>query len=95
MQGGLTVFNIAGKPGHAEAVANETMTVLLQFAPQIRKTLCFDLDFNLGTVGKVSVLDSGQYTVPVQFTFVASFAWQLRQDLPPIRHVDVKLAYDI
>jgi hypothetical protein len=96
MHGSHTVFNIAAKAGHAEALANETAMFLLQFSPQIRGSLCFTGDFRLEEIGQIGRLEGsgGQYVVPVTFSYIAEIPWTLNANLPPIRHVHIKMLLD-
>jgi hypothetical protein len=92
-QGSHTIFCISTKPGHAEALVNETALVLLQFSPIIRSTLCFDQDFKIEEIGKLSRLEGsgGQYVVPTTFSYRSTYDWTIDADLPPIRNIDLSV----
>jgi hypothetical protein len=96
LQGSHTVFNISTKAGHAESLANETAMLLLQFSPAIRGCLCFTGDFQLEEIGQVGRLDGGggQYVVPVTFSYITEIPWTLNENLPPIRHIHIKMLLD-
>jgi len=96
LYGSHTVFNIATKPAYAETLANETTMLLAQYAPEIRYSLCFD-DFQLQEIGQLSILEGsgGQYVVPSTFSYIAQHGWTLDYDLPPLRHVDLKVLHGI
>lgn len=96
LQGSHTIFSIATKAGGAEALANETAILFMQYAPHIKHTLCFE-QFRLQEIGQLSVLEGsgGQYVVPSTFSYIARFEWGLDEDLPPLRHVELKVLYQI
>jgi hypothetical protein len=96
LKGSHTLFGIATKSAHAEALANEVAMLLLQYSPEIRHRLCFR-DFQLQEIGAVSLLEGsgGQYAVPVTFSHVSTFEWTLDKDLPPLRHIDIKVLYGL
>jgi hypothetical protein len=96
IHGSHTIFNIASKAGQAEALANETTMFLLQFSPMIRGSLCFTGDFQLEEIGQAGRLDGagGQYAVPVTFSYIAEIPWTLNENLPPIRHIHIKMLID-
>jgi len=93
LHGSHTIFCIAGKPNHAEMLANETAIYLLQFAPCIRGNLCFRGDFKLEQIGELATIQGvgGQYVVPVTFSYVTDFAWTIAPDVPVLRHINFKL----
>ncbi|GHT30386.1 hypothetical protein FACS1894214_0140 [Planctomycetales bacterium] len=95
-EGSHTIFNIAAKAGHAEALANESAWLLLGFSSLICQSLCFE-DFQLEQIGKIAKLEGsgGQYVIPATFSYKASFEWSLDENLPPIRHVDTKLLFNL
>ena len=96
LHGSHTVFCITNKPGHTETLANETAMYLLQASPQIRGSLCFKGDFRLEEIGELGVIEGmgGQYVVPVTFSYLTDFAWSIAPDVPPLRHIDVKILLD-
>jgi hypothetical protein len=96
LHGSHTIFNIATKAGHAEALANETSMFLMQLAPAIRGSLCFAGDFKFEELGQVGMLDGigGQYVVPATFSYIAEIPWTLHENLPPIRHIHFKMLLD-
>jgi hypothetical protein len=96
VQGSHTIFNISTRAGHAEALANETAMLLLQFSPAIRGCLCFSGDFQLEEIGQIGQLDGagGQYVVPVTFSYKTEIPWTLNENLPPIRHIHIKMLLD-
>jgi hypothetical protein len=96
IHGSHTIFNIATRAGHAEALANETSMFLMQFAPAIRGSLCFTGDFQFEELGQVGRLDGigGQYVVPATFSYITDVSWTLGENLPPIRHIHFKMLLD-
>ena len=95
-QGAHTVFCIAGKPGHAEVLANETAIYLLQASPKITGSLCFKGSFMLEQIGELGTIDGlgGQYVVPITFSYITDFAWSIAPDTPVLRHIDMKVLLD-
>ena len=96
LAGSHTVFNAAASPGQAEALVDETTTLLLEFSPEIRCSLCFE-DFQLQEIGQVAVLEGsgGQYVVPVTYKYMTTRSWTIGYDLPPIRHVDLRVLFNL
>jgi len=96
LHGSHTVFCIAGKPGQAESLANETAVYLMQSAPLIRGSLCFKGDFKLDEIGELGVIEGlgGQYVVPLTFSYITEFAWSIAPDAPLLRYIDVKMLLD-
>jgi hypothetical protein len=96
LQGSHTVFSISTKPGHVEALANEVSLFLTQYSPLIHHHLCLK-HFQLQQIGQLSRLEGSkdQYVVPTTFSYVASFEWTLDDDLPPLRHIDMKLLFGL
>ena len=96
LHGSHTVFSIASKPAHAETLANEVTMFLTQFIPVIQHGLCFG-QMDLQEIGQLSKLEGGggSYVVPSTFSYVTSFAWTLDADLPPLRHVSLKVLYGL
>ena len=96
LQGSHTVFSIATKAAYAESLANEVTILLTQYAPELRHSLCF-ADFQLQEIGQLSILEGsgGQYVVPSTFSYIANFDWALDENLPPLRHVDVRVLHGI
>ena len=96
LQGAHTVFSIASRPAHTESLANEVMLLLTQYAPQIQQNLGFG-QFQLQEIGELSQLEGsgGQYVVPTTFTYITALDWTLDRDLPPLRHVSLKVLYGL
>ena len=96
LHGSHTVFCLAGKPGQAEVLANETAMYLLQSAPEIRGSLCFKGDFKLDEIGELGTAEGlgGQYVVPVTFSYITDFAWSIAPDAPVLRHIDYRILLD-
>jgi len=96
LNGSHTVFSIATKPAYAESLSNEATILLTQYAPQIKYGLCFK-DFQLREIGQLSLLEGsgGQYVVPSTFSYIATFEWTLEDDLPPLRHIDVRVLHGL
>jgi hypothetical protein len=92
LEGTHTVFCVAGKPGHAEILANETLRFLLMASPVIRQALCFH-DFLPTEVGEISTFPNlgGQYVVPVTFRYKADYPWSLAPDAPVLRHIEANI----
>jgi len=96
LQGSHTVFSISTRPGHTEALANEVAIMLTQYTPLIHDHLCLK-HFQLQQIGPLSRLEGGndQYVIPATFSYVAPFEWTLDDDLPPLRHVEMKLLFGL
>ena len=96
LHGSHTLFSIATKPAAAESLANEVAIFLLQFSPLISASLCFGR-FEFQEIGVLSKLEGsgGQYVVPTTFSYVTEFSWMLDEDLPPIRHINLKVLYGL
>ena len=96
LHGSHTIFCIAGKPNHAEGLANEAAMYLLQVAPCIRGNLNFKGDFMLEEIGELGLVKGlgDQYVVPVTFSYVTDFAWTIAPDVPVLRRINVKLLLD-
>jgi hypothetical protein len=96
INGSHTLFNIASKPGHAEALADETTILFLEFSPEIRQSLCFE-DFQLQEIGQLSRLEGsgGQYVVPVTYKYWSERSWTIDHDIPPIRHIDLRVLFNL
>ena len=66
------------------------------YGPVIKQSLCFS-DIWLQEIGPLSLLEGsgGQYVVPSTFQYIAQFEWELDQDLPPLRHVDLRVLHGL
>jgi hypothetical protein len=94
--GSHTVFSIATKAAHADVLANEATTLLLQYSPVIRSSLCFN-DFRLSGIDEVQLSqENNHYFVASTFSYAGIFNWELKTNEPKLRHVraDILFGYE-
>ncbi len=91
-QGSHTFFCISSEPVEAELLASEVYLDLREYGPVVRRYLGLH-KFAVAEADEIAKLEEGgkNYVVPVSVAYTIEQSWQLKQDAPFFKRLDLSL----